>query len=141
MERIKVSKNFYLDEFIDKDTYKRWGEKSIWFIDRDIISIAQFFREHFDVAITINGSGYNMSGFRPPSTDVGASLSQHRFGRAIDMKFNCMTIEEVYEEVMKNEKRFLLAGVRAVEGIAHTPTWLHVDKRSTDLNNILIVNP
>jgi len=42
---MKVSANFYLQEFIDPDTYKRFGASSIWFIDRKIINLAQFIRE------------------------------------------------------------------------------------------------
>ena len=41
MERIKISENFYLDEFVGKKFYQKFGAKSRWFVDQKLIDIVQ----------------------------------------------------------------------------------------------------
>jgi hypothetical protein len=68
---MKVSANFDLEEFIDRDTFQRYREKSIWFIDPKIIALAEFYRMHFKAPVTINtwhkGGQFQYRGFRPPA--------------------------------------------------------------------------
>ena len=131
--RIKVSADFYLDEFLPKDIYERFRENGIWFIDRRLIDVAQFLRNHFNKPIVINNwvheGVYEYSGFRPPDSLVGAKLSQHKFGRAMDLHFAGLDPEEVRKEIKNNESYFFQGGVRAVE--LDTPTWTHIDIRES----------
>ena len=138
---MKVSANFSLSEFIDKDTYRRFGTSSIWFIDQRIISIAQLLRDRVGLPITINGGQYNLSGFRPPSTKIGASLSQHRFGRAIDVKVKGMTPKEVSEEIIENFEIYKKVGLTTMENVEFTKSWNHLDCRWTNQETLKIVNP
>ena len=138
---MKVSQNFSLSEFIDRDTYKRFGDSSIWFIDQRIIHIAQLLRDRVDLPITINGGQYNWSGFRSPSCTLGAKLSQHRFGRAIDVKVKGMTPVEVGEEIEENFEIYKKAGLTTIENVEHTKTWNHLDVRWTNQDKLKIVNP
>lgn len=57
MKRIKISKNFYLDEFVPRVTYNKWGEKSMWFLDDRLVLLAQFFRDYFSAPMLINNWG------------------------------------------------------------------------------------
>lgn len=143
---MKVSTNFEIREFIDKKTFNRFGEASIWFIDPRIILVAQFIRERHGVPVTINnwssGGQYNYSGFDPPGGyRKSTSLSQHRFGRAADLKFKGMTVQEAYKDIMDSQALYLKVGLTTVEGISHTPTWLHIDVRTTKMDTIKVVNP
>lgn len=143
---MKVSTNFELKEFIDKKTYKKWGEASIWFIDSRIIQVAQFIRSRHGKPVTINnwssGGQYNYSGFDPPGGYRKAtSLSQHRFGRAVDLKISGMSVQEAYKDIIDNQDIYLKIGLTTVESISATPTWLHCDIRETKLDKIKVVYP
>lgn len=147
---MKLSANFYLNEFVPRKIYERFTDKSVQFIDMRLVHLAQYMRDYFGVGITINdwvdGGRYNESGFRDPQTGTGAVLSQHKFGRAIDCKFSGKTPQEIYEYIMANQQQFYDKGLRCLEAIEKTPTWLHCDIRETSgygigAGNILIVKP
>lgn len=140
---MKVSKHFDLREFIDPDIWAILGEKSIILIDHRIIEIADFFRGYFDVPIVINnwhsGGPYKESGLRKFLTKTGAKFSQHKFGRAIDMKLEHLHPEAVRKEVLAAWRKFRRCGMSAME--AGTPTWVHVDCRYTGTDDLLIIQP
>ncbi len=136
---------FKTQEFVPKETYTKFEENSNWFVDPRIRKLANFVRVYFGRPVTINnwlwGGQFNESGFREPTSTTGANLSQHRFGRAIDIKVSGMTPKQVYDAILLNEKVFMEQGLTCMENIAFTPTWVHLDVRNTGLNKILIVNP
>lgn len=141
-----VEKDYFkTQEFVSKAVYEKYGEKSIWFIDPRIKKLANFTREFFGKSVTINnwlwGGQYDQSGFREPESTTGASMSQHRYCRGIDIKVAGMTPKAVHEAIMANEKAFIEAGLTTLEDIADTPFHVHMDIRWTGLNKILIVKP
>jgi hypothetical protein len=140
-----LAPNFTLQEFIPPDIYAERGEKSIELLDDRIISLAQFFRDRYG-SVTINnwnsGGQYKESGLRSALTTTGAKWSQHKRGAAVDLKFSTTTPQKVYADVLKNQKLFFEKGLRVMENIAATPSWLHIDVRYTGkINQIVIVNP
>lgn len=143
---MKVSQNFILQEFIPPDIYAERGDKSIELLDNRIISLAQFFRDYFG-SITINnwdsGGQYKESGLRSPLTTTGSKWSQHKFGRGADLKFTGTTPQKAYAEVLKHQKLFYEKGLRVMEDIAFTATWLHIDCRTINSaeQKIVIVKP
>ena len=143
---MKVSQNFILEEFVAPDIYAERGDKSIELLDNRIISLAQFFRDYFG-SITINnwdsGGQYKESGLRSFTTTTGAKWSQHRFGRGADLKFTGTTPQKAYAEVLKHQKLFYEKGLRVMENITATPSWLHIDIRylNSAEQKITIVNP
>ena len=42
---MRVSKNFIIQEFVTPNIYQRWGNSSIWFVDRRVIDIAQYLKD------------------------------------------------------------------------------------------------
>jgi len=143
---MKVSNNFYLQEFVDEGTYKQWGDSSIWFVDPRIITLAQFIRERLGKPCTINnwhgGGKFQYSGFRPPKCTVGATLSQHRFGRAIDLKVKGMTADQTREDIMDSWKIYHKAtALTTIEDGAYAPSWCHIDIRTTGMDDLKIVKP
>ena len=140
---MKVSENFLLQEFIPKSIYDRFGVNSIWFIDDRIIKVAQYFRDKYNLPITINdwhtGGNRQYSGFRPPDCEIGAELSQHRAGRACDLKFlgqDDISIDDIRENIRANQKEFYDIGLRAVE--EGTDTWLHLSVQNTNLKDEIL---
>ena len=134
-----VSKNFSLGEFIHPLIFEWYGEKSIWFIDHRIITMAQFFRDRYEKPININGKyagqTFTESGLRRFNTSTGAQMSQHKFGRAIDMRWYGMDTDEVREDIKNNKGLLMEAGVRAVEN--NTQTWIHLDCRN--INDLIFI--
>jgi len=146
MKRIQVSEHFFLDEFIDPIIYGKWGAKSISFLDHRIVLAAQFIREKTGKSVTINnwssGGQYKESGLRRFDTRTGARMSQHKFGRAIDVKVSGMTPTQVFA-ILKANERYLIDNqiITTIENVAFTKTWAHVDCRLTGLDHLLVVNP
>ena len=140
-----LTTNFRLEEFIDPDTFGRFGELSIWFIDPRLVTLAQFMRERLGKPCTINnwhgGGQYNYSGFRPPDCPIGATLSQHRFGRAMDLKVSGMTADEVRDDIIGNFDIYRKVGLTTIEDGDYAPTWCHIDIRETGLDTLKIVKP
>lgn len=157
-ERINVSKNFYLDEFISKELYmqlvypktneillliKEKGVNSLYLLLRNgeklrkLINIAQFCRDRYAVSATINnwatGGERNDSGWRHPDSKVGAKLSAHKNCEAIDIVFTNLDEKEVFYDVTTNKSTFFKVGVREIEqGTYDEKTgegWTHLSIR------------
>lgn len=77
---------------------------------------------------------YKESGYRTPNATTGAKYSQHRFGRAGDLKISGIDYEEFRDVIRKHWADF---GVTTIE--ENTPSWLHVDIRNTGLDKLLEV--
>lgn len=143
----KVSEHFDIREFVDPETFKELGEKSIDKIDKRLVGIAELLRAKTGKPVTINnwhtGGQYHESGLRNPNTSTGAKKSAHKEGKATDNKVSGMTVKEVYDIVMVHEAEFYDAGVRQIEDIAFTPTWFHMATRGADRadKKIQIIKP
>ena len=142
---MQVSNNFQLHEFVPQSIYLQFGDNSLWYIDKRIITLAQFLRHEIKAPVIINnwktGGQYNESGYRTPDTKTGAKYSQHKFGRAIDVKVTGYTPKDVHEFILSREKDFMEKGLTRMENYLATPTWTHLDCAYTNLDKILIVNP
>lgn len=145
---MKLSKNFDLREFVSLGIHQRWGDKAIWFIDPKLIEIAEFIRERFGWPVTINNwhldGPYQYSGFRSPSCTIGAKLSQHRFGRAIDIKLMGRSnsgADILREDILNHKDLYMKRGLTTIESGEFAPTWCHIDTRYTKNEGILIVSP
>ena len=143
---MKVSKNFIIQEFVPQSVYTQFGDKSIWFVDINLINLAQAVRDFFGATVTINNwhtKGILQNrGYRIPMTNVGGNMSQHKFGRAIDINVSGLTAQQVYKTILDNESVFMSYGLTTMEDIAFTATWTHLDIRNTGmLTRIFIVKP
>lgn len=144
-QHIKVSDNFWLWEFFDKETYEddRLSVVSlIGILDPKIINLSQFIRERYGLPVTINdwksGGTYSFSGFRPPNCMTGAQFSQHRFGRACDYKIDGMSSFEFREDIREHFILFKNKGLSTIE--KGTTTWTHCDVRETQQNELYEVS-
>lgn len=133
---MKISKNFWLYEFIPPDVYEHMGASSIWLIDMRIVQVCQLLRERFGKPITVNnwmnGGRRYLSGYRPLRSNFGARYSQHKYGRAADIVVEGTEPEAVREDIRKNFARYREAGLSTIEKT--TPGWVHLDVRHTGLD-------
>jgi hypothetical protein len=135
-KRFPVSKNFFLDEYVNQEFYTKWGETCIWWIRPELIRVDQFIRDRFNTPIHINtwatGGSRKDSGLRYPTTTVGAGDSMHKFGCASDLVFEGKPnsfYDEVREDIKKNWKNmYKPLGLTTIE--ADTQGWLHKDVRN-----------
>lgn len=75
------------------------------------------------------GQGNTQRGFRPPESTVGASYSQHRFGRALDCLPARTTAEEIRADIRNHPER---EAYQFITGVESGVSWLHVDCRNWD---------
>lgn len=126
-------------ELFEKHKDKQW---KLWnlFDDRALITLDQL-REVFGKIIVNNwywGGEYKNSGFRTSYCRTGAELSQHKFGRGFDCKFNNIGVEIVRHKILQNKQQYEL--INSIE--LDTPTWLHFDTRNVKKSErILTFNP
>jgi hypothetical protein len=125
-------KYFALNEVVHPGAIQALGERAWTLMDERILRGADWLRELFGPC-TINGKfggkGFTESGLRDPFTKTGAPFSQHKFGRALDLKFHKVTCKEVYDYIIRNPGQARENGITTVEDIAFTGTWLHIDCR------------
>ena len=137
-----VSPHFDIREFVTPEAWLSLGERSAWLIDRRIIEVAELLREMIDRPVTINnwhtGGHYKESGLRSMNTRTGAVWSQHKFGRAIDMKVQGMKPEDVRNLIRQNWEAFRFVGLTTIE--KDTPTWVHCDCRYTGLRTLFEIH-
>ena len=135
------------ESFIDLEVLpvELHGKNWTYFIDKKIVEVAQRLRNQFG-PITINdkyiGGNYNLSGYRPFDCGIGAKYSQHKFGRALDLKFlEQIEPSAVLAYILNHEREFLNIGLTRVEDTNFTPSWLHIDCAYTGINTIKIIKP
>ena len=133
------SKYFKIQELVSRNVYEKYGEKSWEFIDYRLIKVLDLLREHFNKPITVNnwiwGGTLEQRGLRANYDEMVKNkkdyyISQHCLGKAVDLNVKGMTVQEVYEEILKNKDKFYL--ISRIENIKDTPTWIHVDVANVD---------
>jgi hypothetical protein len=143
-------KYFALNEVIPATIIAERGERAWQLMDDRILMGADWLREKFGPAIIngrFNGKVFTESGLRDPfdTTSKSAKWSQHKFGRAVDMKFLKVTPKEVYDYIIRNPGEARANGITTLEDIAFTGTWLHCDCRALPDtfpdNGVLVVKP
>jgi hypothetical protein len=143
-------KYFALNEVIPPAIIAERGERAWALMDDRILRGADWLREMFGPAVIngrFGGKVFTESGLRDPfdTTSKSAKWSQHKFGRALDLKFTRVTAKEVYEYIIRNPSEARANGITTVEDIAFSPTWCHIDCRKVPEtfpdNGILVVKP
>jgi len=139
------SKFFTIEELVDKVTFEKFGQKAWQFFRPEALVMLDGVRGFLGVPCVVNdwhrGGQYQLSGFRPPSSTVGATYSAHRLGCAFDLKPKGMTISAAVAKIKGAKTDPRLRNLRRIEDPDHTPTWLHVDTYEHDNAGILVVKP
>jgi hypothetical protein len=143
-------KYFALNEVIPPTIIAERGERAWSLMDDRILQGADWLRETFGPAVIngkYGGKVFTESGLRDPfdTTSKSAKWSQHKFGRALDLKFTKVSVKEVYDYILANQPEARSHGITTVEDIAFTGNWLHIDARKLPEtfpdNGILVVKP
>lgn len=143
MERIALSKNLYLDEYIPKDIYLKYSPAVLLRkINPKLVAADQILRDMFGVVQLNNWwiakpgeKVYNYRGWRPATCREGGVLSDHREGNASDKMFVNYDEQEVQEWVKKNYVRL---GVTILE---ESVGWVHTSVAYTGRSDLWIVKP
>ncbi len=127
------TKNFFsIKEFVDKQTYNKFGEKSIWFIDNDLIVQMNQLRQLFGRKITINtwayGGNFQWRGFRTAGSPNFAKYSSHSFGRAVDFDVEGISARRARKQIIEWYKEGLLTSKSI--NLETEVSWVHLDIRN-----------
>ena len=119
---MQITRNFNLSEFQCKS-----GAEMPQEVLNNIIELAgnlQTIREHLDRPIVIT------SGYRSPEHNEsigGATNSQHIYGKAVDIKVEGLSSQEVYDAI----ENIIHCGDIKEGGLGLYSTWVHYDIRGT----------
>lgn len=136
MHELYIPKHFQIYELVPKAFYNKHKSKGqfLWSIlfDARLLMTIDTIREQFG-AMTVNdwywGGSNQYRGFRPPNCGVGATLSQHRFGRGCDLIPKEASVDDIRDEII-NRQNYI--EWKHVGGLEMDITWLHVDVRMRD---------
>ncbi len=142
MERVRLNKYFYLDEYIPETLYTTFHTKPhllVGLLDVRLINADLLLREKFG-AITINNWWNNgdryWSGLRTIDSPYYSLTSQHSYGRASDKIFHNVTAQEVRDYIKGNWEEL---GIMCIE---ENVSWVHSDVRLWHQGDaLLIVKP
>jgi hypothetical protein len=138
---MNITKNFTVQELVPPEVYTERGDAVAQLMDVRIINVAQWLRDKLGKPITINnwntGGQYKESGLRNFETSTGAKWSQHKYGRALDLKITDMQAEDVRKFIRLNWATLKTMGLTTIE--KDTPSWVHIDCRYTGLDYLLEV--
>jgi hypothetical protein len=142
-----IPENFGIKELVPKDLYEKYKTRGNQFLfqvvfDERLLRLIDTVRKKFG-PMTINDWSWNGSnqyrGYRPPDCSVGAALSQHRFGRAVDMIPKYGTADDMRQIIIDNQNT---DDWKDVGGLEMDISWFHIDVRArTNLNKINIFYP
>ena len=126
------SKYFIIEELVDRETFKKRGQKAWELIDPILIKMIDSIKEEFPKGtITINnwkwGGDREWSGLRTIKSSYYSSYSMHTFGKAVDMIFSDYTAEEV-RNIIKTKK----TSFDMIKGLESGISWLHIDIRNRE---------
>lgn len=138
---MNLTPHFDLQELVPPEIFSIYSYNSIWFLDPVMVALVEQLRVDLNTPITINnwhtGGKYKNSGYRSPDCLEGAKYSQHKFGRACDIRVKGMTPEQV-RQYLRDNYHLYEDGLTTIE--KDTPTWVHIDCRYTGLDTLLEVN-
>jgi len=127
------SKNhFTIKEFVDRATYRKYGTRSIWFVDKELIDQMNQLRELFGREITINnwatGGQFQWRGFRTSKSPEYSSYSSHSFGRAVDFDVKGLSAARARKKIIGWYKEGIL--ISKSINLETEITWVHLDIRN-----------
>lgn len=117
-------------ELVPPDSYqycKSKGLDPLILLDSRIVKIYATIKNKFPRAYVNNwhlGGKFSQSGYRNDGS--GAPVSQHRFGRAIDI--HGVDPRVLYNHLLK-WRLVWYRDITAIESLADTPSWVHIDVR------------
>ena len=141
-----IKEYFNITEFVDKETFEKFGDRAWMFMDIRLLETILFIRRKLDRKITINtwlwGGKFSQRGLRTnicsmvkKKTNLNRLyLSAHVLGKGIDFDVEGMTADEVRSRLVQKaqelphpirlERKFVSTG--------QSISWVHLDVYITD---------
>lgn len=130
--RYQNKNHFTIKEFVDRETYKKYGTRSSWFVDKELINQMNQLRELFGREITINnwatGGRFQWRGFRTPKSPEYTPYSSHSFGRAVDFDVKGLSASQARKKIIGWYKEGIL--VSKSISLETEVSWVHLDIRN-----------
>lgn len=126
-----ANKYFDIKELVPSQTYSKYGDDSIKFLDKDALKALENVREILNVPLICNnwfaGGSRNYCGYRDSECKIGAPKSMHKLGKAFDLVSTKLTAKEMREILDKNQDK-LIYPIRVEKWDNHGEiSWLHID--------------
>ena len=135
---------FKIEELVSPKVYNSVANKELlWLLfDERLLKTIDAIRNYLNEPIAINTwhskGDREQCGFRD-DINTGALLSQHRYGRAVDMLIKSVSGATGYnalrQKIIANKDKFPY-----IKGLENNINWLHVDVGNRG-ENILLFNP
>lgn len=126
-----IPSGFVIQELVPPEVFNLRGQNSVWCLCPVALRVLGALREDYGPTTVNNwhtGGQRKYSGFRPSDCGVGATWSQHRYGRAFDCLFSQSDVETVRQDVIAKAR----AGhgiYKHIGGIELGVSWFHFDTR------------
>lgn len=138
-----IPKHFILEEFLPAQFFAEnvayYGIR-LWLIfDERILDAADRLRGMYGPMVAntwVYGGRHQYRGYRDPDCTVGAKLSQHRFGRGLDLVPLKADVDEIRHDI--KDKPTGWYGVNCIE---EEVSWLHIDCRNHDGGYVKLIYP
>lgn len=115
--------HFELKELFPNDLIMNYSSKFLWkLFDTRILISLESLRTNLDRPIIVNYGNNRLRGFRPFNCHIGATFSQHKFGRAIDLDVKDMTAAEVRNYIIENQNLYPY-----ITRLENNVSWVHID--------------
>jgi len=118
--------------------YPKYQDVLWMMFDYRLLITAHRLRKRYGVVYLNNwywGGDKQYRGWRPLDTGIGAHLSQHKFGRALDMVFKDATADEIRNNILNSpysDDHKFICGVEMDVG------WLHIDSGNRNRHHVEI---
>lgn len=133
-------KHFSIKELVTPQMYSDWGDKCWSLFDDRLLRMIDMLREELGPCVINDwswGGNFQHSGIRDEhfygsAEKYLASRSQHKYGRAVDLKFNKMPAQEVRKYLIEHKDQY--ADIKFVEcgplRSGKNMDWVHIDVRN-----------
>lgn len=133
---------FRLYELVSRAQYKKWEHYKLWQrFDPRILAMADAIRVDFGPMVVntwFHGGIHSRRGLRPFDSLTGATHSQHKFGRALDLVPVKASANEIRDRIISYPSDY-----RYITTVEMDVSWLHIDCRNWDVSKygILQIKP
>jgi len=139
-----IPEGFELYELFPPEIFRSYQPLTLWGVFDDRLKITMDrLRKRYGPMVANDwywGGANQYRGWRPWDCKIGAELSQHKFGRAIDLKPVKESVDKVRADVLADPWN---DDFRYITCIEMEVPWLHIDTRNRDKAKygILLVYP
>lgn len=135
-----VPKYFIIQELFPPNLLVNGVNRLMRLLDPRLTWTIDAIRVHYDKPMIINdylfGGDNEHRGFRRHDCTVGATYSQHKFGRAVDFNIKDISAQQICDDIINNPR---LRPFRHITCIEVGRSWVHIDVRNYDKKNGLLI--